>query len=179
MGFGKEKMDLANKKQSNSLSSRRKRLRNNLWPDVSDDKLWLRTQRVGFTTIPRTMGLIGRIIDQLSGKGFPLISTYLTLWYWVFDEAFVEIRNQKEFAFESGFSGPRAEATWRNRMKRLEDLGFIKTKGGIAGEYQYILILNPIQVIDGHYKNKNKDQAYNALISRLIQVGGDDLDSIE
>jgi hypothetical protein len=171
-------LDLDNKKQSKSLSERRKRLRNNLWPDVPESRLWLRTQRIGFTTIPRTMGLIGRIIDQMSGKGFPLSSTYLTLWCWVFDEAFVEIRNPKEFAYESGFSGPRGESTWRSRMRRLEELGFIMSKPGIVGEFQYVLILNPIHVIEDYYKDKQKDQSYNALISRLMQVGADDLDDI-
>jgi hypothetical protein len=124
------------------------------------------------------MALVGRIIDQMSGKGFPLMSTYLTLWCWVFDEAFVEIRNPKEFAYESGFSGPRAEATWRNRMRRLEELGFIKTKTGITGDFQYVLIINPIQVIEEKYKSLKKDHAYNALIGRLVQVGADDLDNM-
>jgi hypothetical protein len=166
-----------NKKQSKSLSNRRKRLRDNLWPDIPESRLWLRTQSVGFTTIPRTMGLIGRIIDSLSGKGFPLTSTYLTLWFWVFDEAFVEIRNPKEFSFESGFSGQRGEMTWRSRMRRLEELGFIMTKPGIFGEFHYILIINPIQVIREHYKDKKKDDLYNALVSRLLQVGADDMDN--
>lgn len=167
-----------NKKQSKSLSARRKRLRDQLWPDILENQLWLRSQRVGFTTIPRTMGLINRIIDHLSGKGFPLASTYLTLWCWVFDEAFVEIRNPKEFSYESGFSGPRGEATWRSRMRRLEELGFIQSKAGIAGEFQYVLIMNPILVIDQHFKGKEKNQAYHALISRLMQVGADDLDDM-
>lgn len=173
--------ELGNKKQSKSLSSRRKKLRDRLWPDISDNQLWLRTQRVGFTTIPRTMGLISRIIDQLSGKGFPLASTYLTLWCWVFDEAFVEIRNPKEFAYESGFNGPRGEATWRSRMRRLEELGFIMSKPGIAGDFQYVLIINPIHVIENHFKDKkdkDKNQSYNAFISRLMQVGADDLDDM-
>jgi hypothetical protein len=123
------------------------------------------------------MGLIGRIIDNLSGKGFPLTSTYLTLWCWVFDEAFVEIRNPKEFSYESGFSGLRGEATWRSRMRRLEELGFIMTKPGVMGEFQYVLIINPIQVIEAQFKDRKKDYAYNALIGRLIQVGADDLDN--
>lgn len=131
---------------------------------------------MGFTTIPRTMALIGRIIDQLSGKGIPLASTYLALWCWVFDEAFVEIRNPKELAYESGFNGTRGEATWRTRMRRLEELGFIMTKPGLLGEFQYVLILNPIKVIETHYSVVPKDLAYSALLSRLTQVGADDLD---
>lgn len=169
-------MESEPKKVRRSLSQRRTQLRDSLWPDISENLLWLRTQRVGFTTIPRTMALIGRIIDQLSGKGFPLTSTYLALWCWVFDEAFVEIRNPRELAFESGFSGPRGEATWRNRMRRLEELGFIQTKPGLAGEFQYILILNPIKVIETHFLNQPKDLAYNALLGRLAHVGADDLD---
>ncbi len=169
-------MDHEPKKARKSVSQRRTDLRNSLWPDVSENHLWLRTKRVGFTTIPRTMALIGRIIDQLSGKGTPLAATYLALWCWVFDEAFVEIRNPKELAYESGFNGPRGEATWKSRMRRLEELGFIMAKPGLLGDFQYVLILNPIKVIEKHYSENPKDLAYNALLGRLAQVGADDLD---
>jgi hypothetical protein len=170
-------MEKEHKKSKRTISQRRTQLRDTLWPDISDNELWLRTQRVGFTTIPRTMALMGRIIDHLSGKGIPLAATYLALWCWVFDEAFVEIRNPKELAYESGFNGPRGETTWRSRMRRLEELGFIKTKSGLLGEFQYVLILNPIKVIENHYSSNQKDLAYNALLGRLAQVGADDLDA--
>lgn len=167
--------DIEDKKRSNSASARRARLRDSLWPDLLEADLWLRKQRVGFTTIPRTMSVMGRIIDQLSGKGFPLFGTYLTLWCWVFDEAFVEIRNPREFAFESGFGGPRGEATWRSRMRKLQELGLIAAKPGLAGEFHYVLIYNPIKVIEGLYAERPKDLAYNTLMGRLAQVGADDL----
>ena len=159
-----------------SMSERRRQLRTRLWPDVTDKMLWLRKQRQGFTTVPRTLTLIGRIADTMSGKGFPLHQTYFTLWCWVFDEGIVEIRNPREFAYESGFSGSRGEATWRGRMARLEALGFIATKPGLAGEYQYVLLLNPIKAIEKLYEIQEKDLAYNVLLSRLAQVGADDLD---
>lgn len=125
------------------------------------------------------MPLIGRILNMLSDKGFPLSDTYLTLWCWVFDEAFLEIRNPREFAFESGFGGPRAEATWNGRMKRLAELGFIRAKEGPSGDFAYVLLLNPIQVIDEIYKTRPHDHYYTALISRLIQIGADDLEPEE
>lgn len=163
------------KVKKKTVSERRKELRNALWPEVKDKQLWLRTQRVGFTTIPRTMPLIGQILDQLSGKGFPLFSTYLTLWCWVFDEGLVEIRNPRELAHEAGFGGPRAEATWRNRMRRLEDLGFIKTKQGLAGDFQYVLLLNPLlRIKELHLGGEISEIFYNALIGRLSQIGADD-----
>lgn len=159
-----------------SVPERRKQLREQLWPDVKESSLWLRKQRQGFTTIPRTMNLIGRIMDQFSGKGYPLAQTYLTLWCWVFDEGLVDIRNPREFAYESGFSGPRGEATWRSRMRRLQELGFIHTKPGLAGEFQFVLILNPFLAIEKLYAEIPKDIAFNALLSRMAQVGANDLD---
>lgn len=164
------------KKSRKTASERRETLRTTLWPDVGNDRLWLRKQRTGFTTLPRTMPLIGQIMDQQSGKGFPLLGTYLTLWCWVFDEAMVEIRNPREMAYESGFSGPRAEATWRSRMRRLVDLGFIRTKPGLAGEFQYVLILNPLQRIKELYEGKPADPLYSALLGRSAQVGADEFD---
>lgn len=161
-----------------SLSERRRELRQALWPEIPESQLWLRKQRQGFTTIPRTMTLIGRILDQLSGKGYPLQQTYLALWCWVFDEGLVEIRNPRELSYESGFSGSRGEVTWRGRMKRLEELGFILTKPGLIGEFQYVLLLNPIQVIDRLYTTIPKDIPYNALRGRLAQIGADDLDGL-
>lgn len=165
------------KKRRKTVSERRKELRKALWPDIAEGELWLRTQRVGFTTVPRTMPLIGQILDQISGKGFPLFSTYLTLWCWVYDEGIVEIRNPRELAHEAGFGGPRAEATWRSRMRRLEDLGFIKTKPGLAGDFQYVLLLNPLRRIKEIYQeDRPKDLLYNALLGRISQVGADDFD---
>ena len=73
-------------------------------------------------------------------------------------------------------SGPRGEVTWRTRMRRLQELGFILSKPGVAGEFQFVLILNPFLAIDKLYSDKPKDVAYNALLSRMAQVGASDLD---
>ena len=165
-------------KKVRSADAKRLQLRDTHWPDVSDDALWLRKYRVGFTTVPRTMSLIGRIMDQLSGKGLPLFGTYFALWCRVYDESFVEIRNDRELAFESGFSGGRGEVTWRTRMRRLESLGFIQTRPGLASDLQFVLILNPIKVIAAIYQRDAlpKDTAFMALTTRLIEVGANDLE---
>lgn len=169
-----------NNKKVRSADAKRLALRNNFWPHISDEVLWLRKGRVGFTTIPRTMSLIGRIMDHLSGKGTPVFGTYLALWCRVFDEAFVEIRNDKELAFESGFSGSRGEATWRTRMRKLQTLGFIDIHKGLASDLQYVLIYNPIRVIAMIYEREKlvRDTAYHALMTRLIEVGADDLEDM-
>jgi len=117
-------------------------------------------------------------MDQLYGTGFPLFSTYFTLWCRVYDAAFVEMRNERELAFESGFTGTRGEVTWRARMRRLQELGFIDIKPGLASELQYVLIWNPVHAIAAAYEREARpdDLAYLALKARLIEVGADDLD---
>src|SRR5450830_128485 len=99
----RENLVVDDNKKVRSMSGKRMQLRTKLWPQLDESLLWLRKEKVGFTTIPRALNLIGRIMDQLSGKGVPLFSTYFSLWCRVFDEAFVEIRNKKELSFESGF----------------------------------------------------------------------------
>lgn len=151
---------------------RRLDVRQALWPNINDDALWLRKKNDGFTTIPRAMPLIHKIMDRLSGKGFPVSTTYFTLWCHVFDEAYIEVRNPKEFAFESGFGGARAEATWISRMRRLKDLGFIDVKAGSSGEFHYVLLMNPLLVIkDIYLQDGLSDENYDSLVSKSIQVG--------
>ncbi|WP_348692755.1 hypothetical protein [Duganella fentianensis] len=169
------------KKKVRSAKDKRLALRDRLWPEVEDAQLWLRKERVGFTTIPRTMNLIGRVMDQLGGKGFPLFNTYLALWCRVYDEGIVEIRSDRELAFESGFGGPRGEITWRARMRLLKEIGFIDVRAGLASEMQYVLIYNPILVIVDLYEKDNlkEDMAFSALLARLSEVGANDLDYVD
>ncbi|WP_050977765.1 hypothetical protein [Herbaspirillum lusitanum] len=159
----------------NSISSKRLQIRTRLWPEVLDSALWLRKRNVGFTTIPRTLPIINKILDRLAGKGFPVSATYLALWCRVFDEGFVEVRNQRDLAHESGFGGPRAEATWKKRMSILADIGVIEAKPGVKGDYQYILMLNPLKVIGEIFEKDPDDYDYQSLLDRMTQVGAEDI----
>ena len=159
------------------MQSRNLELRNQFWPDINSETLWVRTQKKGFTTIPRPMPLILQIMDNLAHKGKPVSQTYLNLWCRVFDESIIEIRNEQEMAFEAGFTGQRAVTTWHSRMKSLVDMGFINVKTGSAGKYQYVLILNPYLVIKKFEKVKKiPEQLSTALFSRAQEIGaGEDL----
>ncbi|WP_072081187.1 hypothetical protein [Yersinia aleksiciae] len=155
-----------------SLVSKRKDLLQGLWGGELDElKIWNRHDHDGYTTVPRTLTYINRILDYLAGTGSPLSQTYLSLWCRVFDEGFIEIRDKESFAYESGFSGQRAVSTWTVRMRKLKELGFITTKPGASGEFQYVLLLNPLSVIQKIYENKDKDERYNALLGRMQEVG--------
>ncbi len=154
------------------LVEKRRALIEQLWGEELEQlTIWNRKEHDGWTTLPRTIPQLNRIMDKLAGKGTPVSSAYLSLWCNVHDEGFIDIKDKHRFAFESGFSGERAVTTWSNRMKKLEKLGFISTKSGSSGVFNYVLILNPFQVVKSIYKVTNKDDLYNALVGRMNDVG--------
>jgi len=156
-------------------------LRRKLWPEIQPAQLWHRKRSDGFVTIPRTMPLILGIIDDLT-KGAPAASTYLELWCRAYDEMYVSLSKSRELAFHSGFTGQRAERTWAEKIRKLDELGFISVRPGQAGPLSHALILNPYHVIRKLYEAGNTGIArdkYNALVERAIEIGADDLDDGE
>lgn len=155
------------KKTSNELTRKR------IWPDVDESLLWMTNKRVGFTQVPRGLSIVNRIIDRLS-VGKPLSGVYFSLWCNLFDNAVVRVDNPLISSFEAGFGGPRAVTTWKSRIKVLVDLGFIKTAPGPSGEFGYILIMDPYNVIQ-KLKNDNKlvdmEPEFNALMDKVEKAG--------
>lgn len=150
-------------------------IRAELWPGLDETLLWDRKTCDGFTTVPRGLPYILSIMNDHS-TGANLTETYLGLWCRVYDQSFVTIQNQREMAFEVGFTGQRAEQAWKIRMKKLEELGFIKSKPGSAGEFSHVLLLNPYKVIkEMNLKQMIKEEKYNALITRMEHIGAKDL----
>lgn len=171
---------MISKRTAQRIEAKRRRLRDQLWPDLKEERLWNRKSAAGFITIPRTMPLIGKILDELSEQG-PLSSTYLELWCRSHDEAIVEIRSPQEHAFFAGFTGQRSVQTWTRRMRELQKLGFIETQSGASGELNYVLLWNPHKIISKLAKKKLitlKQDSLNALRARLNDVGAKDVSGI-
>lgn len=167
----------ATKKRASKMSTRTLKLRKQLWPELDEALLWNRNSAKGFTTIPRTMPHLFEIMDDLGGKGTPVSRSYFSLWCRVFDESLIEIKNYKELAYEAGFSGQRAETQWKQRMALLVELGFILAEEGTGGKYDYVLLLNPYNVIQHHYDaGKIQKHKYIALFNRSQEVGATELD---
>ena len=160
-------------KRSARMTKKREKLRKKFWPEISEDELWSRLKTKGFGTIPRGLSIIIRIMNSLS-KGKPLSGTYLTLWCYVFDEMTITIQRPRQMAMESGFTGQRAENTWRDRMKKLEELGFIKSKSGPSGNFHYVLLLNSYLVVKSLEDSNDynvPDYLYNTLADRIDEIG--------
>lgn len=154
--------------------------RSKLWPDVPDHMLWNRKEREGFVTVPRLMPLMMSIMDDLSGKGFPVGQTYFEMWCRLFDELFLTLNRPDEMAFHAGFMGQRALRTWKDRVRRLADLGFLGLKAGPLGEFSYAIFFNPYHVIKRAHVNGQVNEAkWQALVIRANEIGSFDFDDID
>lgn len=173
-------MELRMAAKANAILTRQLEVRRKLWPDVSTEMTWDRTNRDGFVTMPRAMPLIMRTMDYLSGKGAPVSAVYLDIWCRTFDECFIQITKPEEMASYSGFSGQRAGRTWRERLVKLAELNFINIKHGLTKEVQFVLILNPYHVIAKSYADgKIPLEMWNSLMVRAAEIGAKDLDDVD
>lgn len=156
---------------ANKIDQTRVELFNRLWgeEEISQIPVWDRKTEKGFTTVPRALPYVCSVIDYLSDKGKPTSQIYLSLWFRNSDQGLIEIKNEKELAFEGGFRSNRAVTTWKNRMKKLKELGFIKSMGGSSSDYQYIILVNPFKVIRG-LQEKLPQELSNALSGRMSEV---------
>jgi hypothetical protein len=81
----------------------------------------------GYTTVPRTMPLLMRALDELS-KGKSLGATYFALWCATWDNGFVRLGRSPDLAYASGFIGSRGARGWQERVKLLEAFGFVEIR---------------------------------------------------
>jgi hypothetical protein len=165
-------------KPKKKIEERYLAIRSDLFPDTPVGKLWHRKGSSGFTTIPRLLPIMMAMMDSMT-KGKSVSSTYLELWCRAHDEALVSLSDAADLAGHSGFTGERAVRTWRERLKQLEQLGFIKLAGGSSGAMTYALILNPYLVIKQYRIDRHPaitEERWNSFIVRVRQVGVKDLD---
>lgn len=109
-----------------SIRSKDVELRDTFWPDA-EDRIWDRNRFDGYTTVPKTMPLLMRALDELS-KGKPLGATYFALWCATWDNGFVRLGRTPDLAYASGFTGPRGARGWQERVKLLEAFGFVEIR---------------------------------------------------
>lgn len=153
-------------------------MRKHLWPDVTDEHLWLLgdKKKKGFSSIPRTMPILMNIINdaskQVSKKSVPAGRSYLVLWCRVFGEGIVKVENETVAASEAGYVGERSITTWREHLRVLKELGFIDYRPGQAGPMQFVLLHNPYFVVkDIRAKKWLQEEQYTAFLQRAIEIG--------
>jgi hypothetical protein len=161
------------------ISAKNIALREKFWPDLVHEEIWHHRDFDGFLSIPRTMPIILKIINDLT-KGAPAGSTYFALFCMTFPkEMYVSLQNAEDLAFHSGFTGQRAVRQWDGRMKALGELGFIRTAAGPRGGLSHAAIPNPHFVIRRLHTLGTSglvDATYNTLVQRGIDIGAADME---
>ena len=154
-------------------------VRAKLWPNLSDAMLW-DMDNEGWVALPRLMPLMMSIMDDLSDKGFPVSRTYLEMWARLREEQFLTLNRPEEMAFHAGFEGQRALRTWKDRVQRLANLGFIGLVEGPLGDLSYAVFYNPYHVIKRAYiAGKVQERKWQALIVRSHEVSAFDVDDLD
>ena len=159
----------------NPAEEKRKNLRNQIFPGCVGD-LWDRRQvSGGFTTIPRTLGLIMTLIEQLAErkKGHDVSRTYFELWCRAFDDYFIEVTDVEAFACAAGFvSRGRNVRSWEERILTLTELGFVRVAPNGSKKRGYILLVDPHKVVK-KLKDDGKISAewWGAYTKRASEIG--------
>ncbi|WP_342239401.1 hypothetical protein [Inquilinus sp. OTU3971] len=163
-------------REASAIAKKQLALRELHWPG-QEVNLWHRKANKGFATIPKTMPMILKIMDEMT-KGAPVSSTYLTLWCSTWDNSFAVLNKHGDMANAAGFGGQRGEYTWATRMKKLQDLRFIDIKPGKSGPMSNAIIWNPHLVLQWHHLHKTPglvEASYNALIEWALDIGAKDM----
>jgi hypothetical protein len=155
------------------IAARKIALRKQLWPDLDEARLWSRKNAKGFTTIPRTLGLFMRAMDEMAQERVSQV--YFDLWCRAPDEMFLALDKPQDMAFSAGFSGERAVQSWSKRIDKLAELGFIRLADGSTGKRGHCVILSPYVVLKEN-RGKISRELLNTLLARAQEIGAEELD---
>lgn len=163
-------------------------LRDTYFEDAAE-RLWDRAKHHGFATVPKTMPLVMRALDEIS-KGKPLGQTYFALFCATWDNGFVRLGRSTDLPYASGFTGPRGVRGWQERMKLLESFGFIEIQASGDQKFGLAFLPNPNIVLLNLWEKKKQqgkgpydppslgglqDATMSAFLERAIDVGANDV----
>jgi len=115
----------------------------------------------GWFRAPRTLPLILVLLSskRISGKLDPT-RVYLELLACHRDSAIIDMVSEGEHSYSAGYSGSRGIRTWQERMKTLEQIGFIRSKSAGNTKYKYVLLVHPSIAVKRLYDAKKIDNTW-------------------
>ena len=155
--------------QKSGVAARREEIREQYWPD---EDLWTGEKEVGWFPTPRTLPLILGLLSskEISGKKDPS-SVYLDLMSRQRGEGVIEMGHEADHAFASGYEGRRAVRTWQERMRILEENGFIRTAEVGNQRYKYVAIIHPTTAVQRLRDGKKvPNRWWNAYVARKLET---------
>ena len=155
--------------KSISAIERRKQLKEELWPT---EIAWTGEKVKGWFKAPRTLPLILAVMGEkgISGNQDPA-PAYLELFSRHMGQGIIEMEPEEDHAFAAGYEGTRGTRTWRERMKILQNHGFIQVKPKGNRQFGYILIVHPALVLERlHDKGLVRDVSWETYRTRRIET---------
>ena len=158
--------------EKSGVAARREEIRHQYWPD---EDLWTGEKEVGWFPAPRTLPLLLGLLSskEISGKKDPS-SVYLDLMSRQRGEGVIEMGHEADHAFASGYEGRRAVRTWQERMRILEENGFIRTAEVGNQRYKvYVAIIHPTTA-SGATSPRRQEKVpvrwWNAYVARKLET---------
>ncbi len=155
-----------------TASEKRTGVRELHWPN-SESAIWSPDKKaVGYARVSRLLPLIMMLIGKICPKGGNPASVYLDLWCRDMGESLVQITDEEECAYCSGYATKRAVRTWREHMRKLVSLEFIQVQKVYNREFGYVLLLNPLEVAAKlHAEGKVEKEWWSAFSMRAEDIG--------
>jgi len=162
-------------RNKNSADRRREDQRNELWPG-STEWIWDPSdeENVGFATMSRLMPWIMVLIRHLAGKGKDPTGPYWEMWCRDMGQSIIQINDEQECAYASGYTSSRALRTWREHMHLLAELYFLKIERAGNREVGYVLLMNPLKVARWyHEQGKAPEGWWSSFSNRAREIKAD------
>jgi hypothetical protein len=162
---------------STAGAERRGRLKNSYWPN---DTEW-NGSGSGWFKAPRTLPLLLALLSRKElTAGRDVSRVYLELLSRHMDSGVIEIGNEADHAYASGYTGARAVRTWHERIHLLQELGFIKSKQVGNQRYRLVLVVDP-SVAVGHLRSQGlvPDSWWEAYLLRMSETKEADQERLE
>jgi hypothetical protein len=166
------------KMPKSKATENREKIRAEFWPKVI---AWTGDEEKGWFRAPRTLPLVLMLLrsKKVSGNADPT-GVYLELLARHRDSGVVDMHNEGDHSYTAGYAGPRGTRTWQERMKMLEQLGFIKSSASGNQQYRYVVLVHPSVAVQrlrdagqiddiwwGTYRQRqieNKEATYEKLV---------------
>lgn len=146
-------------------------MREQLWPE-GNREMWRGVEEKGWFAAPRYLPAILAMLDDKELRDDQDLSrVYIDLWTRTYQEGIVEVTAEREHALACGF--PNRVRSWRDRVRKLEQLGFVKVFACGASDFAFIGMVHPfiaVQRLRRGGKLKN-ERLWNLFIKAIADAG--------
>jgi hypothetical protein len=166
---------MPNKRKTAIQRAREKRLklRDGVFPEAVDEH-WFPLGNdaiAGYHQIPRLLPYVLAVMQESEGPEDPS-RTYLTLLLRDVDTGLVENSDEELLGYESGYWTTRKKRTWQERLRRLEELGFVRTAPMGTRTRFYLFIRDPhLVLVERYLDGKISEGLWNAIVRRALEIG--------